>query len=1129
MSERDTYKDEKLKYEQLFAITKISPVGIYRTDSSGNCIYVNQKWCEITGLSYESALNAGWLTAIHQDDLNLVINKWNEYMAGLSAFEVEFRFSISNTEENWVLSQALPEYDDNGQIIGHIGTITDITTQKVVEQRLNERSDLNHRLIESSPLAILIQKLDKTIVYANKVTAELLKLPPQVSLIGESTRKFTLPDNEEEIAKRVQQIFQTGEPAPRFEQDFICYDGSIKTGLSKVIPFEWKGEKAILTIVNDITDHKKSVRALQTSENNLRFFVKNAPVSVAMLDHQMNYVACSSNWLSDWWKGKEKITTDSVVGQHHYKLFPDVTDNWKKVHQRCLKGAYEASEEDTFVTSDGKTEWLRWDVRPWENSDGQIGGIIIFTEFITERKIIEKQIDESRVKLTTTLENVPGMVYSATNDNTFSLTFVSSGSFEITGYLPIEFFEPRRLSIIEIMHPDDRDRVFNELQECLKKKEIFELNYRIYTKSKKLRYLFERGQGIYNDEGELESVEGIILDVTKQKVYEVELKNKEKNLAEAQRVAGLGSWEWDTESGEIYWSDEYFRICGEEPQSFVPVFEIAMSYIHPDDQEPLNAAIQKTIETGIPYSLEKRIVRRDGTIRKVLSRANLTKDENGKTTILVGSMLDITERKRTEEALQESEARNKALLNALPDIIFINTKEGIYVDVQVTNEETLLLPKDELIGKRLEDLFDKQTALKFLDKFKLALSTNQTQHVEYSISNLGRRSYFEGRIVKYKEEQVLTVVRDITKSKEDEISAFESERRFYKVFNISPIPVTITKFDTSEIVDVNSKFLDLVKMNRDEVIGSTTLKLGFWVIPDERKEFIDLLLKEGKVYGLQTKIRTKDGSDREVILSAELIQLDGESNILTMIFDISEQKKVEGELLTLANELISTNKELSQFAYITSHNLRAPVVNIDSLLKFYDPKKSDSPENEMIFEKIVISVEQLKSSLQDLIQLVAIKDDQGKNKEKVAFANIVEMVKRNLHIQIEEVKANIETDFSEVNEITINKPIIESIIQNLISNGIKYAGRETPHIQLRTNRYDNGVILLVKDNGIGMDLNKMGNRLFGMYQRFHENKEGKGLGLYIVKSQIESIGGKIEVESQPEQGTTFKVYFEEKK
>ncbi|MEL7003684.1 MAG: PAS domain S-box protein [Bacteroidota bacterium] len=1126
MAERDIYRDEKLKYEQLSAIAKISPVGIYRTDEEGNCVYVNQKWCEIAGISAENALGTGWVSAVHPDDTQLVMDEWKSYSQHQTIFQLEFRFQHADNSEHWVLSQALPEYDDNGMLIGHLGTVTNISDQKITEQQLKERSDLNHRLIENSPSAILIQTLDKKIVYANKVTAELLNAPSETDLIGESTRRFSLPENEPEIAARVQHIFKTGQPASRFEQDFKCYDGSIKTGLSKVIPFEWEGETAILTIVNDITEHKESVKALQTSEKNLRFFVKNAPVSVAMLDEHLNYVACSSNWLSDWWKGDETITTDSIIGLNHYELFADVTDTWKKVHKRCLKGAYEASEDDKFMTADGKTEWLRWDVRPWEKLDGKIGGIIIFTEFITERKIIQREIEESRLKLTTTLENVPGMVYSAQNDETFSLTFVSSGSLEITGYLPIEFFEPQRLSIIEIMHPDDREGVFNQLQEALKSKQIFELNYRIFTKSKELRYLFERGQGIYNEDDQLESVEGIILDVTKQKVYEAELKNKEKNLAEAQKVAGLGSWEWNIETGDIYWSDEYFRICGEPPQSFVPVYEVAMSYIHPDDQEPLIRAIEKTIETGVPYSLEKRIIRRDGTIRKVLSRASVRSHNKGKT--LVGSMLDMTERKRTEEALQESEARNRALVNALPDLIFINTKEGVYVDAQITKEYDSIVPKEELIGKNIDNFFDKQTAAKFRDKFKLALSTNQTQQVEYSISTDGKRSYFEGRIVKYRDNQVLTVVRDITKSKEDEISAFESERRFYKVFNISPIPVTITKFENSQIIDVNNKFLDLVKMNRDEVIGCTTLELGFWINPEERKEFVEELVQEGKVYGLQTKIRTKDGTDREVILSAELIQLDGESNILTMIFDISEQKKVEKELLLLANELMSTNKELSQFAYITSHNLRAPVVNIDSLLKFYDPKKTDLPENEMIFEKIVLSVEQLKSSLQDLIQLVAIKDNKEKTTERIVFADIVEVVKRNLHVQIEEAKAVIKTDFEQVEALMVNKAIIESIIQNLVSNAIKYTGKDSPVIQLRTNRYKNGVMLLIKDNGIGMDLNKMGDRLFGMYQRFHENKEGKGLGLYIVKSQIESIGGSIEVESKPQKGTTFKVYFTDK-
>lgn len=1129
MPNKDTYNDINLKFEQLSAIAQISPVGIYRTDSEGNCLYVNEKWVEIAGLPLEKALGEGWLNALHKDDKEEVFEKWAKYIEGDTPFQAEFRFCIPNIQEHWVLSQALPEKDDNGEVIGHIGTITDITDRKIAEQELKERSDLNDQLIENSPSAILIQTLDKKIVYANKLAAELLKAPSLESLLGETTRRFSLPENESLLSERVEQIFSTGQPASKFEQDFICYDGSVKTGMSKIIPFEWKGEKAILTIVNDITDFKSNVKALQTSENNLRMIVKNAPISLAMFDTNMNYVACSSNWLYDWWVMEDKLTTDSIVGCNHYDLFPDVSDNWKKVHNRCLKGAYEANEEDMFTRADGRIEWLKWDVRPWETADAQIGGIIIFTEFITEKKLIEEKIKESQVKLTTTLENVPGMVYSAKNDDHFSLTFVSSGSLEITGYEPRDFLSGKSISLNSIMHPDDKERIVLELNESLNKKEIFELNYRIYTKSYELRYLFERGQGIYDTDGELQSVEGIVIDVSNQKTFETQLKHKEKNLAEAQRVASLGSWEWDVVTNDIYWSDEYFRICGEEPQSFMPTYETALTYIHPDDRQQLLNAIEKTIETGRSYSLEKRILRKDGSIRQVLSQAKLMKDKSGKPQTLFGSMLDITERKQAELALQDSEIRNTALLNALPDIIFINTKDGVYLDTQVTDESKLIIPKKQLIGKNIKDFFDDQMSLMFLDKFDRALSTGQTQNIEYSLTAEAKRQYFEGRIVKYKEDQLLTVVRDITKSKEDEISALESERRFYKAFNISPIPVTITRLSNGEIIDVNNKFLDLVNMNKDQVIGHTTLELDLWAVPEERNNFVDMLSKEGTVYGMQTQFKTKHGSNREVILSAELIKLDGESNILTMIFDISNQKKVENELIALANELMNTNKELSQFAYITSHNLRAPVVNIDSLLKFYDPEKGSTPENGMIFEKIVTSVEQLKSSLQDLIQLVAIRDEKGKITENITFEGILEIVKRNLHSQIEEAKAQIETDFTEINEITINKPIIESIIQNLVSNAIKYSNDSKAIVKLRTYKEDNRIILTVEDNGIGMDLKKMGHQLFGMYQRFHENKEGKGLGLYIVKSQIESIGGTIEVESEPGEGTTFKVYFEENK
>ena len=213
-----------------------------------------------------------------------------------------------------------------------------------------------------------------------------------------------------------------------------------------------------------------------------------------------------------------------------------------------------------------------------------------------------------------------------------------------------------------------------------------------------------------------------------------------------------------------------------------------------------------------------------------------------------------------------------------------------------------------------------------------------------------------------------------------------------------------------------------------------------------------------------------------------------------------------------------------QFAYITSHNLRAPVVNIDTLLQFLDKDNLNAPGNGEVLQKIETSVDQLKSTLNDLIQLVAIKDSRYEPDEEINFENIYEIVTKNLATQISNSGATIDKDFQET-DIMFKKPLLESIVQNLVSNAIKYKSQKPLTIKVRTYREGEYICMSVSDNGKGIDLGLYGDRLFGMYQRFHEDVEGKGLGLYIIKSQIESMGGKINVESEPGNGSTFYVYF----
>ncbi|MBC8051942.1 MAG: CHASE3 domain-containing protein [Sphingobacteriaceae bacterium] len=239
--------------------------------------------------------------------------------------------------------------------------------------------------------------------------------------------------------------------------------------------------------------------------------------------------------------------------------------------------------------------------------------------------------------------------------------------------------------------------------------------------------------------------------------------------------------------------------------------------------------------------------------------------------------------------------------------------------------------------------------------------------------------------------------------------------------------------------------------------------------------------------------------------------------------DQLEAQKVE--LQNISQDLIKQNTELERFAYVASHDLRSPGVNLIALLQLYDDAKEETEKESLI--KIIKEVaDNLIVKLDDLIDLLKNKHESFAIYEKLSFMQVYSMVEKNLTADIKKTKAKINFDFSAAPIIHYPKSYLESIMQNLLSNAVKYRHPERqPEISIRTFNGDEKVFLEVKDNGLGIDLKQHGKNLFGLYKTFHHMKDSKGVGLYITKAQIIAMGGSIEVQSKPDLGTTFTVCF----
>ena len=225
------------------------------------------------------------------------------------------------------------------------------------------------------------------------------------------------------------------------------------------------------------------------------------------------------------------------------------------------------------------------------------------------------------------------------------------------------------------------------------------------------------------------------------------------------------------------------------------------------------------------------------------------------------------------------------------------------------------------------------------------------------------------------------------------------------------------------------------------------------------------------------------------------------------------------------SELVEQNSRLEQFSYIISHNLRAPLARVQGLVSLLNNPQTEE-EKLTIHQLLLRSSHELDTVITDLGLIINIQKSNTEIRSEVSLSKIIKKVIKSVDPELHLIKATVNMNVNPSEIIQSLPPYVESIFYNLISNAIKYRYKDRPLlIQINSKRMDQFVEVTISDNGLGIDLTKYNDQLFNLYKRFHLHVEGKGLGLYLVRTQIESLGGRIEVQSEVDQGTRFTLFF----
>ncbi len=346
---------------------------------------------------------------------------------------------------------------------------------------------------------------------------------------------------------------------------------------------------------------------------------------------------------------------------------------------------------------------------------------------------------------------------------------------------------------------------------------------------------------------------------------------------------------------------------------------------------------------------------------------------------------------------------------------------------------------------------------------------------------------------------------------------------FEDFFKYAADLLVVADFD-GNFIKVNPAVIELLGYTEEELL--TTPLINFVYEEDRDVTLLKRLrsLENEILRDYENRYITKSGN--MVWLSWTSMPIKNTQTVFAIAKDITKKKRLEDEKARLFSEMKSMNKELEYFARVASHDLRTPVGNILSLFDLLDVSLITDPDNLRIIQLIKQSTKKVNVTLEKYINQLIHNELLTNKAEEVSISNVLKGVMNSMSVKIEQSNAQIGVDLNAFDTISFNQGYLESILLNLISNALKYRQAHLePIIQIKSFYRDGIQQLSISDNGIGLNMELVGDKIFGLNQTFNGNLDAKGVGLYLVKKHVTEMGATIAISSEKNIGTTFTIGF----
>ncbi len=447
---------------------------------------------------------------------------------------------------------------------------------------------------------------------------------------------------------------------------------------------------------------KSASRRMTLKGAELRSFIEQAPVAIAMFDKEMRYVAVSPRWLS------ERKLDHSIIGRTAYEVYPDVDAKFRSMHLRVLAGETVCREEDHFEAAHGTVEWVRSEMRPWRDSDGEIGGVIVFAEDITAQKLATESLRRSEDRYRYAIEASTDGIWDwdlQTNTVTHSPAY-----YRMLGYEAADW-ETGNISLwTDLLHPDDREPIVAAAGELLRSEGHYQIEFRLRAKDNTYRWILSRARVVERDKsGAPIRAVGTHTDVTDRKLSAAASRQTSERLEMAQSAAHIGIWEWNLVTNQAFVNDQWLLIFGREEGSALS-FQDFVDRLHPDDKENYLELVRRAFSGDGRIESECRIIRADsGAVRWIKSKGKVLFDKEHHPVRAMGAVWDITALKNAQEALLErSEARYRMIVETAQEGVWLLDSQAKTSFVNPTMANLLGYASEEMLGRHLLDFVDQE-------------------------------------------------------------------------------------------------------------------------------------------------------------------------------------------------------------------------------------------------------------------------------------------------------------------------------------------------------------------------------------------------------------------------------------